>query len=152
MWLFGSLIQGMFEGDGKPSKNPSRGGDPSPQRKSLTTLEETTMVRAVLEQEQQPSGMSRDRRTTGNEKNKLHEMAADLACEYCVMEGGNIRINSQGRDLITNSIPKVNDIIGKKIATSEEGPMQMVNQTLNEEWAKKETKMETISKDGPRWY
>ncbi|KAL5781743.1 hypothetical protein ACOSP7_006772 [Xanthoceras sorbifolium] len=96
--------------------------------------------------------MSRDRRTTRNRKNKLHETAADLAHENRVMEGRNIRINSQGRDLITDIIPKVNDIIGRKTATREEGPMQMINQTLNEEWAKKETKMEKISKDGPRWH
>ncbi|KAL5762832.1 hypothetical protein ACOSP7_019096 [Xanthoceras sorbifolium] len=98
----------------------------SPQCKSLATLEETTRVRAVLEQEQRSSGVFRDRRTTGNEKNKLHETAADLAHEYHVMESKNIEINSQERDLITDIIPKVNDIIGKKTATCEEGPMQMV--------------------------
>ncbi|KAL5758199.1 hypothetical protein ACOSP7_020810 [Xanthoceras sorbifolium] len=103
------------------------------QRKSLVTLEVTATVRAVLEQEQRPSGMSRDRRTTGNRKNKLDETTADSAHEYCVMERRNIGINSQGRDLITDIIPKVNNSIGKKTATREERPMQMINQTLNEE-------------------
>ncbi|KAL5760582.1 hypothetical protein ACOSQ2_019420 [Xanthoceras sorbifolium] len=91
----------------------------SPQCKSLATLEETTRVRAVLEQEQRSSGVFRDRRTTGNEKNKLHETAADLAHEY------------------HQHVRKV--------------PCKW-SKTLNEEWAKKETKMEKISKDGSRWY
>ncbi|KAL5851837.1 hypothetical protein ACOSQ3_006955 [Xanthoceras sorbifolium] len=92
--------------------------------------------------------MSRDRRTTRNRKNKLHETAADLAHENRVMEGRNIRINSQGRDLITDIIPKVNDIIGRKTATREEGPMQMINQTLNEEVNSAQVDKETIGQEG----